>query len=234
MTGDGIFVTGTDTDVGKTAVAVAVVKSLVARGISVGVYKPVASGVACNADGSILDGDPVRLWDAAGRPLSLAAVCPQCFPAAIAPHRSARAAGRLVDERLLRSGYDVWQSASQVVVVEGAGGLFSPLGDTTLNADLASDLGLPLVVVDSARLGGIGRTLATVEAARARGLEVAAIVISHGEPTGNADGPDAPATIARDAASDLAARLAPVPVAQLFYGAEQIEPAVDWLAVAGR
>jgi dethiobiotin synthetase len=139
-----------------------------------------------------------------------------------------------VDEQLLRSGYDVWRAACQIVVVEGAGGLFSPLGDTMLNVDLAHDLGLPLVVVDSARLGAIGRTLATVEAARARGLEVAAIVLSHGKPNGIADGPDAPATIARDAASDLAARLAPVPVAELFYGAEQIEPAVDWLAVAGR
>lgn len=234
MSARGIFVTGTDTDVGKTAVAVAIVKSLVARGLVVGVYKPAASGVAFNADGSIRDGDPVRLWQAAGRPLALAAVCPQCFAAAIAPHRSARAAGRAVDERLLRSGYDVWRAASQVVVVEGAGGLFSPLGDTTLNVDLVHDLGLALVVVDSARLGAIGRTLATVEAAAARGLRVAAVVLSHVEPTGTADGPDAPMTIARDAAADLAARLAPVPVAALPHGAEQIEPAVDWLAVAGR
>jgi dethiobiotin synthetase len=234
MSAGGIFVTGTDTDVGKTAVAVAIVRSLVARGLAVGVYKPVASGVSYGTDSAIMGGDPVRLWEAAGRPLSLAAVCPQGFPAAIAPHRSARAAGRVVDERLLRSGYDVWRETSRVVVVEGAGGLFSPLGDTVLNVDLASALGLPLVVVDSARLGSIGRTLATVEAARARGLRVAAVVLSHVEPTGSADGSAAPATIARDAAADLVARLAPVPIAALFHGAEQIEPAVDWLAVAGR
>jgi len=234
MSATGIFVTGTDTDVGKTAVAVAIIKSLVARGVSVGVYKPVASGVDCGADGAILAGDPLRLWEAAGRPLSLALACPQCFPAAIAPHRSARAAGRVVDERLLRGGYDVWRASCQVVVVEGAGGLFSPLGDTMLNVDLARELGLPLVVVDSARLGAIGRTLATVEAAKARGLRVAAIVLSHVAPTPTGDGPEAPASIARDAEADLAARLAQVPVAALFHGAEQIEPAVDWLAVAGR
>ena len=234
MATGGIFVTGTDTDVGKTAVAVAIVRSLLARGVAVGVYKPVASGVAVDPAGNPCDGDPVRLWTAAGRPLSLAAACPQCFPLAIAPPRSARAAGRVVDEQLLRSGYDLWRTWAQVVVVEGAGGLFSPLGDTTLNVDLAGDLALPLVIVDSARLGAIGRTLATVEAARARGLRVAAVVLSHVEPTGTADGPDAPATIARDAAAELATRLAPVPIAALGHGAEQIEPAVDWLAVAGR
>lgn len=234
MAASGIFVTGTDTDVGKTAVAVAIVGSLVARGVAVGVYKPVASGVPLDRAGIPCDGDPLRLWTAAGRPLSLAAACPQCFPLAIAPHRSARAAGRAVDERLLRSGYEVWRDWAQVVVVEGAGGLFSPLGDTTLNVDLAAALGLPLVIVDAARLGAIGRTLATVEASKARGLRVAAVVLSHVEPLGAADRPDAPAAIARDAQADLAARLAPMPIATLPHGAEQIEPAVDWLAVAGR
>ncbi|MEI7782404.1 MAG: dethiobiotin synthase, partial [Planctomycetota bacterium] len=147
----GLFVTGTDTDVGKTAVAVAIVRQLGAAGMRVGVYKPVASGIV---SGTTNDID--RLWEAAGRPLSRARVCPQVFAAALAPPRAARVAGKEVDERLLRDGLVPWQAASDVVIVEGAGGLFSPLGDRLLNADLAADFALPLVIVDAARQGAIG------------------------------------------------------------------------------
>jgi dethiobiotin synthetase len=220
----GLFVTGTDTDVGKTAVACAIARQLVAAGTRVGVYKPAASGAGTAAP------DVVRLWEAAGRPLTPAQVCPQSFAAPIAPPRSARAEGRVVDERLLRDGLEPWWTASDIVVVEGAGGLFSPLGDTLLNADLARELGLPLVVVDAARLGAIGRTLATVTAARASGLTVAAVVLSHTQPlTGSLADPASAASIARDSAADLAARLAPLPVAVLAHDAARIDPAIDFL-----
>jgi dethiobiotin synthetase len=220
----GVFITGTDTDVGKTAVAVAIARQLAGAGAPVGVYKPVASGG--NADG-------LRLWEAAGRPLSPEAVSPQVFAAPIAPPRSARAEGKAVDERLLRDGIRPWIAAGRFVVVEGAGGLFSPIGDTTLNVDLAADFarehGLALVVVDAARLGTIGRTLATVEAARGRGLEVAAVVLSHTHAlAGSPADPASDASIARDSAADLAIRLAPIPVAVLEYGAETVSPALDW------
>lgn len=220
----GLFVAGTDTDVGKTAVATAIVRSLRAAGRPVGVYKPVASGGL---------GDARSLWDAAGRPGSLAEVCPQVFAAPIAPHRAARLEGRAVDEGLLRGGFAAWRAAGGTVVVEGAGGLFSPLGDRSLNVDLARDLGLPLVVVDAARLGAIGRTLATVRAARAEGLEVAAIVLSCvAPPTGSAADPATAAGIAHDAGVDLAARLPGIPVALLGHGAARIEPDLDWARLA--
>ncbi len=226
--------TGTDTDVGKTAVAVAIVRSLVGGGphssVRAGVYKPVASGAP---PGNAGGGDVIRLWEAAGRPLSIEAVCPQMFSAAISPPRSARAEGRRVDDALLRSGFETWRDVSDIVIVEGAGGLFSPLGERTLNADLARDLGLPLVVVDVARLGAIGRTLAIVEAAAARGLRVAAVVLSQVEPWGEGrDDPSCPSRIARDSATDLADRLGPVPVTMLAYHAAAIKPDLDWLALA--
>jgi dethiobiotin synthetase len=136
----------------------------------------------------------------------------------------------VVDEQLLRDGLEPWWTASDIVVVEGAGGLFSPLGDTLLNADLARELALPLVVVDAARLGAIGRTLATVTAARASGLTVAAVVLSHTQPlTGSLADPASAASIARDSAADLAARLAPLPVAVLAHDAARIDPAIDFL-----
>ncbi|NBV46909.1 MAG: dethiobiotin synthase [Planctomycetia bacterium] len=228
----GLFVTGTDTGVGKTAVAVALVRQLVGAGLRVGVYKPVASGTTADDP----TGDPQRLWTAAGRPLSVAAVCPQVFHAPVAPAEAARAEGRAVDERRLRTGIAVWREACDLIVVEGAGGLCSPLSDDTLVADLARDLGYPLVLVDDARLGCIGRTLATVLAARAQGLVVAAVVLSMvADPraAGTAADPCAPVRIATVGGAELARRLAPLPILALAHGAEVIEPPTDWRGVCG-
>lgn len=220
----GLFVTGTDTDVGKTAVAAAIVRAVRAAGGPVSAYKPAASGGGHDAQ---------ALWDAAGRPGSLAAVCPQVFHAPIAPHRAARLEGRAVDEALLRRGIETWRSAGGTIVVEGAGGLFSPLGDRSLNVDLARDLGFPLVIVDAARLGAIGRTLAAVQAARAADLGIAAIVLSHvTAAAGSVDDPVTAAGIAHDSRTDLAARLPGIPVAVLGHGAVRIEPDLDWAALA--
>ena len=103
----GLFVTGTDTEVGKTYVAALIAKSLVAAGHRVGVYKPTASD--CINDGSqLVSEDAVVLWEAAGRPLNLDAVCPQRFRAPMAPHLSAIAEGRQMDSQLLRTGISAW------------------------------------------------------------------------------------------------------------------------------
>jgi dethiobiotin synthetase len=229
----GLFVAGTDTDVGKTAVAVAIVRQLVRAGLRVGVSKPVASGV----DPAMLAaaGDAARLWEAAGRPRSIGEVCPQAFPLPISPPRSARAAGRRVDEDLVFAGIEAWRQGSDIVVVEGAGGLFSPLGDTLLNVDVARRVGLPVVIVDAARLGAIGRALCCVRAATGEGLAIAAVVLSEVEPpTGDPADPASSLAIGRDSRADVAALLAPVPVTILRHGGG-FEPPVDWarLAAAG-
>lgn len=226
----GLFVVGTDTDVGKTAVSVAILRGLVATGRRVAAYKPVASGIAtADAPG----GDPERLWEAAGRVGAITAVCPQCFPAPLAPPRAARAAGRMVDETLLRTGVSAWRGRD-LVLVEGAGGLFSPLGPTTLGADLAGEFGYPLVVVDAARLGAIGRTLATVRAARAAGLTVAACVLSQvAPPGGDPADPTSAAAIASANVQDLQHLLGDLPVTLLAHGASGFAPSLDWWALAG-
>jgi dethiobiotin synthetase len=127
----------------------------------------------------------------------------------------------------------VWRESSDVVVVEGAGGLFSPLGDTLLNCDLARHLALPLVIVDAARLGTIGRTLATVRAARAEGLRVVAVVLSQIAPAEGGTGPVGDDGIARDGAAEIAARLPNVPVAVLPHAQATEVPLIDWSIAAG-
>ena len=211
---NGLFITGTDTGVGKTAVAVAITAATRSTGIRVGVYKPVASGVVF--DGS---SDVERLWMAAGKPRSLHAVCPQAFEAAIAPVQAALIEGKQVDETLLRDGLLSWQACSDFLVVEGAGGLFSPLGRHSLNSDVARDLNFPLVIVDDARLGMIGRTLTTVRAAQAEGLQICKVVVSHTEPlNGSLDDPCSRARIVQDGIRELVERLEGIPVKELTYG----------------
>ncbi|MCO6045777.1 dethiobiotin synthase [Aeoliella sp. ICT_H6.2] len=194
----GFFITGTGTEVGKTYVASLVAAEMHSRGVRVGVYKPVASDCQTVAErkaagdklgddwglepDELVAEDALQLWQAAGCPLTLREVCPQRFRAAVAPNVAARMEGREVDANLLRIGIDPWLSACDLVLVEGAGGLMSPITDDDYNADLAVDLGLPLVVVAANRLGVINDTLQTVITASvfADGLEVAGVVLNQG------------------------------------------------------
>ncbi len=124
----GLFVVGTDTGVGKTYVAARIVAALAADGLRVGVYKPAASG--CQRVGrALVSDDAVALWRAAGQPGELRAVCPQRFTAPLAPHLAAREERKEIDARLLRRGIDYWRKRSDVVIVEGAGGLMSPISE---------------------------------------------------------------------------------------------------------
>jgi dethiobiotin synthetase len=184
----GLFLTGTDTDVGKTYVGALIARAIAAQGLRVGVYKPAASGCLFR-DGTLVSDDAVQLWKAAGRPGELDRVCPQRFEAPLAPHLAARAEGKRVDEQLLRTGVQYWRERSDFVLVEGAGGLLSPIGDETLVADLAAELGYPLIIVAANRLGTINHVLQTLFTAKDyRGrLKVAGIILNEVSPPSNAD-----------------------------------------------
>ena len=160
----GLFITGTGTGVGKTYVAALIARALQSAGKKVGVYKPVASGCELS-DGQLESPDAQTLWEAAGRSGTLEQVCPQMFSAPLAPHLAARAEGRRVDTTLLRTGLEHWGSTSEIVLVEGAGGLMSPISEDDYNADLAAEFGYPLVVVTANQLGTINATLQTLIAA---------------------------------------------------------------------
>ena len=174
----GLFVTGTDTEVGKTYVARLIARALVASGHKTGVYKPAASGCLVG-DHELLADDAVLLWEAAGKPGRLEDVCPQRFAAPLAPPLAARAEGKQLDAELLRTGLAAWADYD-VVVVEGSGGLMTPLSDEDYNATLAEEFGYPLVIVAPNQLGVINQTLQTLITAASwgDGLAVAGIVLN--------------------------------------------------------
>lgn len=222
----GLFVTGTDTEVGKTYVATQIVRDLIAAGHRVGVYKPVASD--CVSDGrQLVSEDAVALWDAANRPLTLDAVCPQRFQAPLAPHLSARQEGREIDTELIRNGISAWTDECDVVVVEGAGGLMSPISDDEYIADVAYDLGYPLIVVTPNAIGAINQTLSALITANCfrDGLNVAGVILNDSRMF---DG-DSSMESNRDQIQSRA--MSPV-LSRLRYEGQQFDEPVDWMAIA--
>ena len=173
----GLFITGTGTSVGKTYIAALMARSLLSAGRKVGVYKPVASGCELR-EGNLVSPDAVALWQAAGQAGTLEKVCPQRFAAPLAPHRAAWAENRDVDSQLLRAGIEYWRRECDILLVEGAGGLMSPVTVDEYNADLAHDFGYPLVIVTANALGTINATLQTLLAAEKYDLSVAGIVLN--------------------------------------------------------
>ena len=223
----GLFISGTDTEIGKTYCTALIAKALVAAGRKVGVYKPAASGCEMQ-DGQLVSEDAVALWQAAEQPLTLEAVCPQRFAAPLAPHLAAKEEGKTIDAELLRTGIAAWQGQCDIVLVEGAGGLLSPMGEEEYVADLALDFGYPLVVVTANKLGVLHHTLATLIAAATfrDGLEVAGVVL-------NDIGANANDISTQSNLAELRARCVPPVLAHVAWNAAKIEPAVDWFELAG-
>ena len=173
----GLFVTGTDTGVGKTFIASGLVRALHEEGWRVGVMKPLETGCAVGQNG-LEPADARVLWEAAGRTQDLASVCPYRFTAPLAPDVAARQASRHIDPVAIVEGFQAIAKAHDVVLVEGAGGLLVPIWDRYTMADLAADLALPLLVVVGSRLGAVSHTLLTLSHALARGLSVKAYVVN--------------------------------------------------------
>jgi dethiobiotin synthetase len=169
----GLFVTGTDTGVGKTEVACALVAGWRARGLDVGVMKPAQSGVE---DGEPTDAD--RLREAAGGADPLALVCPYSLRAPLAPAVAARLEGVEISLPHLVACAGELARRHQALVVEGAGGLLVPLTESHTYADLAAALGFPVLLVARAGLGTVNHAALTCEALRARGIAVAGVVLN--------------------------------------------------------
>jgi len=172
-----LFITGTDTGVGKTYVACRLARELRRSGLAVGAYKPVCSGAVPQASPPKWD-DVERLFEALDRRFPREQICPQTFLAPVAPPAAARLEDRLIDEALLVQGADRWNGDVDVVLIEGAGGWLSPVSQNFTVADLAVRLSAPVLVVAANRLGVINHTLLTVESIRSRGLPVAGVILN--------------------------------------------------------
>jgi dethiobiotin synthetase len=222
----GLYITGTNTGVGKSHVTRLIARALVKSGYKVGVYKPVATD--CRRQGQeVIAPDAVKLWEAAGRPGKLEDVCPQKFVAPLAPPSSARLEGREVDRDLLRTGLESWRANSDIVLVEGAGGLLSPMSEDDDNATLAAEFGYPLMVVAVNELGTINSTLLTLLAAKTLvpQIPIAGVILNRLKLF-----PDDEST--KTNADEIACRTDVPVLTCVNYQQQEFKDLVDWYALA--
>lgn len=174
-----VFVTGTDTGVGKTVVAGGLAGALQEKGYAVGVMKPVATG-GCLINGRFTSSDVVFLQSAIGNASfdEKSPAMSYCLKTPAAPAAAAMVEGiEIIPEKIIEA-YSILASCHEIMVVEGIGGLMVPITFDYLVADLVRDLQLPLLIIASSRLGAINHTLLTIRCARSYGLSIAGIIIN--------------------------------------------------------
>ncbi|GIW44242.1 MAG: ATP-dependent dethiobiotin synthetase BioD [Candidatus Binatia bacterium] len=182
MSNNIIFVTGTDTGVGKTTVTGLLAAGLRSRGLRIAVFKPAETGCSPGPDGSLLPADAARLRRLAGTPQPIEDVCPYTFREPLAPAVAARREGRSIDFRWLCAQIRSRADQYDLTLVEGAGGWLVPLAQQLTFADLAMALGAEALVIVANRLGALNHALLTVQHVRMCGLRCAGYVWNHPAP----------------------------------------------------
>jgi dethiobiotin synthetase len=177
----GFFVTGTDTGVGKTRAAAALVRALARQGIAVAAMKPVAAGAGVSTEG-LRNDDALELVRAANTQAPYAEVNPYCLAAPVSPHLAAADAGVRIDIAVIVRSFAALAARADCVVVEGAGGWLAPIGSDETMADVALALALPVVLVVGLRLGCLNHALLTARAIEASGLPLAAWIANAIDP----------------------------------------------------
>ncbi len=173
----GVFITGTDTEIGKTTVAVGLASLLKARGVDVGVMKPVATGAQW-LDGKLVSEDASLLIEASGSNDPYELVNPVCFSTPTAPSIASREEDYTIELSSIWHAFKTLKGKHQFLLVEGIGGLLVPINEHILLADIAKKMSLPLIIVARTSLGTINHTLLTIEAANKRRLKVLGIVLN--------------------------------------------------------
>jgi dethiobiotin synthetase len=183
VTARGIFITGTDTGVGKTVVACGLVRALRGTGARVSVMKPVSSGSLRTAEG-LRNADALALMQAAGidDQTLYARVNPYCFEPPISPHIAAEAVKIAIDIDLIREAFEELAASADWIVVEGAGGWLAPLSELETMADLAGALALPVLIVVGLKLGCLNHAQLTRRAVKTDGVPLAGWVASAIDP----------------------------------------------------
>ena len=173
-----LFVAGTDTDVGKTRISVALMQLLAASGMRVAAMKPVASGCELTTQG-LRNDDALQLIEQATVALPYEVVNPYAFEPAIAPHIAAEQVDTQIEMAVIQQQFDAIKQQADGIIVEGAGGWLVPIGGGQTLADVAVSLDLPVVLVVGIRLGCINHALLTVEAIKRSGLPLYGWVANH-------------------------------------------------------
>ena len=186
----GLFITGTDTGVGKTHITCLLAQQLLGAGFRPIPRKPVESGCSTGPDGQLLAADAQALMQACQYPLPQQIVCPYPLKAAISPAEAARFEQQHINLQQLQQACTLAEddphSDNTRLLVEGAGGFYSPLCENGLNADLAQTLKLPVLLVAEDKLGCINHVLLSLQAIESRGLEVFAVVLNQINPASSA------------------------------------------------
>ena len=176
-----LFITGTDTGIGKTLVGCGIAAALTAQGKRVGVLKPAETG--CDRrDGALYPDDAMRLVGYAQSKLPIETVCPYRFSPPVAPSVAAEQAGVTIQPERIIEMFHTIADQHDVTLVEGAGGLLVPLVGRYSFADLARDLGIPILVVVGSKLGALNHTLLTLHCIAARALPLAGYILNHPTP----------------------------------------------------
>ena len=175
--GQAIFITGTDTGVGKTFFACGLARLLKSYGYSVGVMKPVETGCVMR-DGALYPEDAWRLKEASGCAETIERICPYRLPEPLAPSIAAERAGVRIDIDRLLAVFEEIKGAHDITLVEGAGGLMVPLLPSYTFADFARVAKLPVIVVAANKLGVINHLLLSLEHASCKGLTLLGYVLN--------------------------------------------------------
>ena len=176
-----IFITGNDTEVGKTLYSELLLHSLNARGLRTAAMKPLASGAEVQ-DGKLRNADALALQQAANTSFSYELCNPYCFEPAIAPHLAAKYVGVRIEADVILHAYEQLQRQADITVVEGVGGWLVPVNDKQTVADLVEAMGLPVILVVGMRLGCINHALLTAENIKHRGVRLLGWVANVIEP----------------------------------------------------
>lgn len=177
----GLFVTGTDTGVGKTWFTLACIRALQAEGINTVAMKPVASG-AQTVDGKLLNEDALSIQQSLRPHVDYELINPYVFAPPVSPHIAAAEAGVEIDLQHIKQSCETLSRDADCVIVEGVGGWLAPLSDALTVADMAGVLGLPVVMVVGIRLGCLNHAMLTAQAIRRSGLDLSGWVANCLEP----------------------------------------------------
>ncbi len=179
----GIFITGTDTGVGKTLVAAALALHLKKRGFSVGVMKPIETGTLAGKDSR---SDAARLQSIIESEETLGAICPYSFEMPVAPLTAAQLSDQSINPGTIRKIYQLLSRRYECMVVEGVGGVHVPITQSDNVMDLVKRLRLPVVIVGRSGLGGINHALLTIDALRRKKIHMISLVLNRTEPVRSA------------------------------------------------